>query len=121
MNQALVRLSLVVCAGLFLACGGSDDPPAPLVDCTMVTVPKYSQLTAALPKCTACHSSALTGAARNMAPVGANFDTYEAAKAKATLAASRVSFGQMPPAGSTPLTADEKAAIVAWGSCGAPQ
>jgi uncharacterized membrane protein len=121
MNHALVRLSLFVCAGLSLACGGSDDPPPPLVDCTMVTVPKYSQLTAVLPKCTACHSSALTGNARMMAPPGTNFDTYDAAKLKAMPAASRVSFGQMPPAGATQLTADEKAALIAWGSCGAPQ
>jgi uncharacterized membrane protein len=121
MNHALVRLSVLVCAGLSLACGGSDDPPAPLVDCTMVTVPRYSQLTAALSKCTGCHASALTGNARMMAPVGTNFDTYAAAKMKATLAASRVSFGQMPPPGATQLTADEKAALVAWGSCDAPQ
>jgi uncharacterized membrane protein len=119
MNQALVRFSLVVCAGLSLACGGGEDPK-PLVDCTMVTVPKYSELAATLPKCTACHSSALTGAARMMAPVGANFDTYDAAKARAVLAASRVSFGQMPPPGATPLTDAEKTALINWGSCGAP-
>ena len=112
--------ALFLFAGLLLGCGGGDDPPAPLVDCSAVTVPKYSML-AILPKCTACHSSALMGAARMMAPVATNFDTYDAAKMKATLAASRVSIGQMPPAGATQPTADEKNAFIAWGSCGTPQ
>jgi uncharacterized membrane protein len=108
-----------VVAGLGAGC--STEPAAPpLVDCTKVTPQKFSALTI-WPKCTACHSSALTGAARNMAPVGTDFDSFAAAMAKAGAAASRVNLGQMPPAGAAQPTPDEKAALLAWAVCGTPQ
>jgi uncharacterized membrane protein len=110
--------ALFVVAGLAAGCGTEATPP-PLVDCTKVTPQRYSALTI-WPKCTSCHSSALMGAARNMAPVGTNFDTFEAAKAKAGAAASRVNLGQMPPAGATQPTPDEKAALLAWAVCETP-
>jgi uncharacterized membrane protein len=119
MNQIrLCGFAIALCAGLVAGCG-SDPPAAPLVDCTMVTPQKYSALTI-WPLCTACHSSALSGAARNMAPVATNFDTYEAAKSKAALAATRVNFSQMPPAGATQPSAEQKAALLAWATCGTP-
>ena len=110
--------AILVLAGLAAGCG-AETPTPPLVDCTKVTPQKYSALTI-WPKCTACHSSALSGAARMMAPAATNFDSYDAAKAKAGLAAGRVNLGQMPPAGATQPTADEKAALIAWATCGTP-
>jgi hypothetical protein len=118
-HPRLIGLSLVLGAGLLLACGGDDPPPAPLVDCTMVTAKKYSELTI-WPLCVSCHSSALSGAARMLAPVGTNFDSYEAAKARAPFAASRVNLGQMPPAGSPQPSATQKAELIAWATCGTP-
>lgn len=113
-----IGLSIALVAGLSLGCG--DDPPAaPLVDCTQVTPQKYSAMTI-WPLCTSCHSSALSGTARMMAPAGTNFDTYAAAMSKAAVAATRVNAGQMPPAGKPQPSAEQKAALLAWASCGTP-
>jgi uncharacterized membrane protein len=119
MNQLRpFTFAILVLAGLAAGCGAETTPP-PLVDCTMVTPQKYSALTI-WSKCVSCHSSTLSGTARMMAPVGTNFDSFEAAKAKAGVAASRVNLGQMPPMGSTQPTPDEKAALLAWAVCGTP-
>jgi uncharacterized membrane protein len=118
MNQIRrIGLALVLGAGFAVGCG--EDATPPLVDCNTVTPQRYSALTI-WPLCTACHSSALSGAARNMAPVGTNFDTYAAAMSKAGAAASRVNLGQMPPAGSMQPSAEQKAALLAWATCGTP-
>ena len=117
-HPRLVGFSLILCAGLTLGCGG-DDPPAPLVDCTTVTPKKYSELSI-WPLCTSCHSSALSGTARMMAPIGTNFDTFDAARMKAGLAASRAKIGQMPPAGAAQPTAAQKDDLAAWATCGTP-
>lgn len=54
-----------------------------------------------LPHCLGCHSSTKTGAARNGAPAGVNFDTYTLATqgTNETRAVFRVVAGTMPPAG----------------------
>jgi uncharacterized membrane protein len=117
-NPRLIALALFLCAGPSVGCG--DEPPPPLVNCSQVTPKKYSELTI-FGLCNACHSSALSGAARMNAPVGSNFDSFEGAKAKAGLAASRVNLGQMPPAGSPRPTEEQKADLIAWATCGTPQ
>lgn len=54
--------------------------------------------------CVGCHS---------------NFSTYSGASASASSISSQVNSGSMPKGGT--LSAADKAAIVQWASCGAPQ
>jgi uncharacterized membrane protein len=118
MNQLrLCAFAIALSAGLSAGCG--EDTPPPLVDCTKVTPQKYSALTI-WPLCTSCHSSTLVGPARNLAPATTNFDTFEAARSRAGAAASRVNLGQMPPPGNMQPTAEQKAALIAWATCGTP-
>ena len=49
--------------------------------------------------CTGCHSSGLSGTARNGAPAGVDFDSYGAAVANAARAEVRIGAGTMPPGG----------------------
>ena len=69
--------------------------------------------------CIGCHSSQVSGAARNGAPLPVNFDSYEAAAANAGIANSRIQSGSMPPGGSVP--AIDKIVVQLWVSEGAPQ
>jgi uncharacterized membrane protein len=113
----LVTLALVAatrCAG-----APEEETAAISVDCSAVTVPKYSELTI-WPLCISCHSSTLTGSARKNAPANINFDTYAAAQAQAARAAAEVKAGTMPERGSSQPTDDEKAALYAWAACGTP-
>jgi cytochrome c5 len=73
--------------------------------------------------CLSCHSSALTGTARNGAPPGVNWDTYEATLPNADNAITRaVEAMTMPPAGTKPLlNQEQKDAMLAWQSAGFPQ
>ncbi|MEF3076015.1 hypothetical protein V2P20_13350 [Methylobacter sp. Wu1] len=73
--------------------------------------------------CLSCHSSELTGAARNGAPPGVNWDTYEATLPNADNAITRaVEAMTMPPAGTKPpLNQEQKDAMLAWQSAGFPQ
>jgi hypothetical protein len=81
MTLRSLSLALLLSAPLLPACdGGGDDEEGPNVDCATATVPKYSEMTAAWGKCVTCHSSNLTATARNGAPAGINYDTYEAAR-----------------------------------------
>lgn len=73
--------------------------------------------------CLACHSSELTGTARNGAPADVNWDTYEATLPNAERAIVRaVQEMTMPPAGTRPkLNEEQKTAMLAWQSAGFPQ
>jgi uncharacterized membrane protein len=94
------------------ACGDG----LPDVECTG-EIPQYADVTA-LTKCSVCHSSKVTGAARHDAPSSLNLDTEEAARAHAKDAASEVNGGDMPPSGSgISLTGDEKQALYKWALC----
>lgn len=94
------------------ACG-SDLPD---VDCSG-DVPKFADVTA-LTKCSTCHSSKVSGSARQGATANINFDTESAARAQAEDAASEVNGGDMPPSGSgITLSADEKDALYKWALC----
>jgi uncharacterized membrane protein len=116
----LIGLVTAALGGLFLGCGGSDEPGLPAVDCSKVTVQKFSELTI-WPICINCHASSKMGTARMLAPANVNFDTHAAAMAQATRAAIRVNNGTMPPPGGTTApSADQKAALINWAVCGAP-
>src|ERR1700759_1739037 len=102
--------ALLFCVASFVACKSSDELDLPTVVCSADAgaIPTYSEVNA-LKTCTTCHSSKLTGSARNDAPSDVNFDTYDAAKANAQQAASEVNTGDMPPPDSklTISTADK--------------
>ncbi len=75
--------------------------------------------------CTRCHASHLSGAARERAPVGVDFDTIEGIRAHADRMDSQAAGGPartnafMPPADPFPSTA-ERALLGEWLACGAP-
>ena len=114
-------LATTFCAGLLLvtACGGHGHE-LPDVDCDAVTVPTYAQLTI-LEDCTMCHASTLEGGSRNLAPVGVDYDTYEAAVEHGEHGVEEVYEGKMPPAGIGNVTEQEKLDFYAWALCGTPQ
>ncbi len=62
--------------------------------------------------CTTCHSSTRSGAARNGAPVGVDYDTFEQAAANASRGLSRMQARSMPPGGEVP--AAEIQAVARW-------
>lgn len=118
MNRVL-RVALFGIGVSFSASGCGSDLPD--VDCNAQPVPTFGEVTA-LQKCTECHSSMRSGAARREAPGSVNFDTYEAAKGKAEEGAEEVYGGDMPPEGSgVSLTAEEKQQFYVWALCGTPQ
>lgn len=108
------RLALCCVTSLMLACGSDDDDVA--VDCSGA-IPSYSDVSA-FDKCSTCHASDVTGAARQGATVGVNFDSEEAATAQAQAAVHEVQKGFMPPASSgITLTDAEKTALYKWAEC----
>ncbi len=116
MTIRLTLALLLLSAPLLPACddGGSD------IDCATATVPKFTEMTA-WDKCTSCHSSKLTGAARNAAPEGINYDNFTDARVNANAAMSEVEEGAMPLPGNPKLSDDEKTQIYTWASCETPQ
>lgn len=112
----------LIAVGLVWGCSSDDSTGSSSTTpeaCGTTTIPTYASLD--FSTCTTCHSSALTGAARQDAPVGIDFDTYDAAKANAAEALSELEEGAMPPAGSPAPSVEVMAAIAAWSTCGTPQ
>ena len=73
------------------------------------------------PKCLGCHSSQLSGAERNGAPEGSNFDTYDDAKSQASKIIQRAVVDMdMPPDPDQQLTDVEKKALQNWVKLGFP-
>ncbi|MCB9565763.1 MAG: hypothetical protein H6710_00795 [Myxococcales bacterium] len=106
-----------------LACDAEDGEhegegdELPKVDCQSVEVPRFEEMTV-WSRCVGCHSSGLSGAARQGAPRDFNYDSHDAALFDPFETAEVVFEGEMPPAGT--LTADEKAQLNAWVQCGTP-
>jgi uncharacterized membrane protein len=75
--------------------------------------------------CTRCHSSALTGASRQSAPSGLDFDTVNGVRANRDLIDLHAAAGPdavnsaMPPSAPTPTDADRRR-LGEWLACGAP-
>ena len=70
--------------------------------------------------CTRCHSSTLTGVARNGAPDGYDWDVESAVRARLDVIRSAVGVGNfMPPSAPTP-TCVERQRIVRWIDAAAP-
>jgi uncharacterized membrane protein len=62
--------------------------------------------------CIGCHATTVSGADREGAPIGVDYDTYELAKATATEANDRIQAGTMPVA--APLADEEKNLFDHW-------
>ena len=114
------RTTRLACGLLFVTAVACNQATPPTVDCATATVPTYAQLTI-LPTCTSCHSSSVSGGAREDAPAGVDFDSYALAKASAASGAAQVNSGFMPPAHEAQPTDAQKTAFYAWALCGTPQ
>jgi len=102
----LSRLGLVAAALFVIGCSDKDDPVSSTggnggnpQDTVTYTADIKTVLDS---RCISCHASSLQGAARNGAPAGVNFDTYNAAVASGNRANVRIQAGTMPPAGGIP-------------------
>jgi uncharacterized membrane protein len=76
--------------------------------------------------CTSCHSSTLTGTARNGAPVGYDFDTLDGILAEVEHIDEHAAAGpdatneEMPPSAGPQPTLEEREMLGAWLACEAP-
>jgi uncharacterized membrane protein len=76
--------------------------------------------------CTRCHSSTVTGASRQSAPVGIDFDTLAGIRAHLAAIDAHAAAGPnavnalMPPSGQSPTNA-ERTQLGEWLACGAPE
>ena len=115
-------VSLVTSASLVCtACsdGGSDEGWNG--DCDDPAAPSYESFGEQFMTsyCTRCHSSQRTGAERNTAPVGYDFDTVEGVRLYMEDVSEEVSVGGMPPTPPKPSQA-EIDTLTGWIACGAP-
>jgi uncharacterized membrane protein len=116
--RAAVLTTAAVALALPLMVSACPTGPGPVdVDCEG-DVPKFADV-AAFETCVACHDSSKSGGARASAPVGIDFDTFDAAQANADEAANEVEAGTMPPGGG--LSEQEKADLITWARCGTPE
>lgn len=102
-----------------LACG-SDDGEKAGGGGVCDGAPSFDEVTAFSEVCTSCHDSSLPYEARNGAPLGYDFDHYETARSEAEEIGEAVAAGYMPPPG-YPLSEAQKAAVLQWVECGAPE
>jgi hypothetical protein len=104
-------------AGNAAGTGGDDGPSA---DCEAGTIPSFADV-AIFAKCLGCHSTEVTGDARNEAPPDVNFDDYASAVGMAERAAQYVFHGIMPPVTTDITVTDpEKEQLYLWALCGTP-
>lgn len=108
----------VACLAGALACG-SDDADEEQTGGACDAAPSFGEVTAFTQVCTNCHDSTLPYEARNGAPLGYDFDQYETARGEAEEIGLAVDQGYMPPPGYT-LTEAQKAQVLLWVECGAP-
>jgi len=111
----LRSLSIVALASAcVLGCGEKQDPEGGDDDVDVDGGVTYTEHVAPIldASCISCHAGHLEGADRNGAPVGVNFDTYEAAVESGDAANTRIQAGSMPPSG--PLSDDDKAIFQHW-------
>lgn len=72
--------------------------------------------------CTSCHASSKSGLARQRAPNGVDYDTYETARTHADDGAEEVQEGEMPPPERRDTLGDEDRCVLrAWVAQGTPR
>lgn len=119
-------VSLTACAGSDPGAGKNEDDAVAHVaqfngDCSSVAVPTFSELSSGVfLHCVVCHSSSLSGAARNGSPPNVNFDKYDTAKAMASYADQEVRGHVMPYPKGAGITDTERNQLYEWAECGTP-
>jgi uncharacterized membrane protein len=121
---------IFACALALSACGDEEDEEG---QATGATCPSDSTLNYQnfgqpfmATYCLKCHSSTLTGAARNGAPADHNFDSLEGIQEFADHIDRQAGSGPdatntiMPLAGFNAPTTEERAKLSQWLACGAP-
>ncbi|MBZ4419096.1 c-type cytochrome [Myxococcus sp. RHSTA-1-4] len=126
-------LAVLACLTLVSGCDDDDDDETPDDGGAVSCPPGGTQLTeqnfgrAFLDSyCTRCHSSTRTGAARNGAPEGLNWDQIDVVRANADEMNEEAGANadgsvnsDMPPSDPRP-TDDERRQLAEWLACGAP-
>lgn len=109
-------MTALAVAGFLSGCGGEE---AHLGECpTNSMTQQVAGRAVVTQRCASCHSSAVTGAARQNAPVGVDYNTLEAIRANADSGYHEASAGVMPPTGALNATDLENLRIFL--ACGAP-
>lgn len=105
---------------LFLAACGEDPAPDPCVD-----APTYTNDIAGIVevRCLDCHSTSKVGPARQGAPEGLNYNTYDLTQPNFLAFSNALTSGRMPPPtggvpGTTPF---ERDVVDEWQRCGNPR
>ncbi|MCG8423017.1 MAG: c-type cytochrome [Proteobacteria bacterium] len=109
---------------IYLDCGAMQAPAAPMPFGECPDTSTADQTMGAMivaNKCNGCHSANLTGADRDDAPVGIDFDTAANVQARAARIYARSVDGSTMPPGGNALTADEKEKLRIYLACGATQ
>jgi uncharacterized membrane protein len=116
-----VRIAIVLFLFALASCGGTK----PVDPC--LTAPTYTNQIRPMiieAKCLGCHSTALVGMARNGAPEGFDFDTYELSLPHLNELASAITSGREPPPTLMPkieVTPEERDLVRDWRACSYPK
>jgi uncharacterized membrane protein len=115
----------LACFAVLAAAAAGCEGGGPIDTCAMApTFTNDIRPTIIEVKCIGCHSAALQGSARNGAPDGLDFDTYESTEPNIRAFADSISSGREPPMGLTPplaTTAEERDLVIDWRTCGYPR
>ena len=114
-------VALAVAVSLFLGCYGGGSPAPDASSCTTelpacpASPPSYKTTVSPIlnQACVTCHYTGTT-IAKN------DFSTYDKVHQDLGAALNQVYACAMPPATSTPLTADQRQTLLEWLVCGAP-
>jgi uncharacterized membrane protein len=128
MRRAILVIACAISSMVFVACGGEEEGQTSGATCPTGSALTYDTFGSSFmgQYCTSCHSSALSGSARNGAPSNLNFDTLaalhevdsEEIDAEAAAGPSSVNTS-MPPGEPKPSEA-ERRLLGEWLACGLP-
>lgn len=127
MKSAKMRVFTVlgvvsITASLFTVAGcGGDEDAEDLGECPPSSEAQQSAGRLVLNNnCLSCHSSQLTGVARQGAPEEYNFDKLDVVRSEVGEIYGEVEEGEMPPAPATKITGQDLENLRIWLACGAP-
>ena len=116
-------LLIAFTAGLLLfvcACGEKQDPVSDELEYVDGGVTYTEDIQQILDiNCIGCHATYRTGAERNGAPIGVDFNNHDVASESAEGANTRIQSGNMPVGGT--LTDEEKSLFQEWIDDGVPE
>lgn len=116
--HSILGTAILCMAVGFVAGCGDDEEGVSLGDCPAnSTADQTEGHTIVKNSCLSCHSTALTGSARNGSPADSNFDDFAWVRGEPAEIYGRVKDGSMPPGTGLPAPDQEKVRI--WLACGA--